>query len=223
VACSVDVFPVPPFQENTYLFSDLDAGVALAVDPGGRVPEILDRARERKVEIVLIANTHAHIDHVMGVAEMQAATGAPFRLHPDAARTLARMPEQAELMGLGPVRVPQVDAPLAAGDRFHVGTQEFSVRYTPGHAPGHVTLVAEGVPMPGGPADIAFCGDVIFRGSIGRTDLEGGDYDLLMSVIDTEIMTLAPDTLLLSGHGPRTTVAVEAATNPFVLEWRGSR
>jgi glyoxylase-like metal-dependent hydrolase (beta-lactamase superfamily II) len=126
-------------------------------------------------------------------------------------------------MGLGPALVPTVDSPLGAGDLFHIGAQAVSVRYTPGHAPGHVTLVVPSVPLAEGSADLAFCGDVIFAGSIGRTDLEGGDYELLMSVIDTEILTLAPETVLLSGHGPRTTVASEAETNPFVLQWRRSR
>jgi glyoxylase-like metal-dependent hydrolase (beta-lactamase superfamily II) len=220
LAITVEVFAVPPFQENTYLFCDLDSGEAVAIDPGGRVPEIIARAQALGVRIVLIANTHAHIDHVLGVADLADATGAPFRLHADAAATLDKLPGQAASMGLGPARIPAVSGHLAAGDRLRVGGRTLEVLFTPGHAPGHVTLVARDVELEGERRTIAFCGDVIFRGSIGRTDLAGGDYDVLMGVIEDRILSLPSDTLLLSGHGPATTVADEAATNPFVLEWR---
>jgi glyoxylase-like metal-dependent hydrolase (beta-lactamase superfamily II) len=219
-----EVFTVPPFGENTYLVGDAEAGEAIVVDPGGRVDDILRVAERRGVRIGRIVNTHAHVDHVTGVAELKARTGAPFWLHPEARPMLAALPAQAALFGLPPVEVPEVDADLAAGQRLEVGGLVLEVRDTPGHAPGHVTLVGPLVELDGeGPAPFALCGDVIFQGSIGRTDLPGGDYATLMRSIEGQILTLPDETVLYSGHGPATTVGLERRFNPFVREWLAER
>lgn len=215
-----EVFTVPPFSENTYLLGDAEAGEAIVVDPGGRVEDILRVAERRGVRIVKIVNTHAHIDHVIGVPALQARTGAPFWLHPDAAPMLEAMPVQAEMFNLPPVTPPSIDHPLSEGEVVQVGGLALDVRYTPGHAPGHVTLVGPRIALDGEPPrPFALCGDVIFMGSIGRTDLPGGDYETLMQSIEREVLTLPDDTVLYSGHGPATTVGQERRANPFVREW----
>lgn len=222
---ALETFVVPPFAENAYLVGDLDAGEAIAVDPGGRAGEIAARAEQLGLRLVAVVGTHAHIDHVAGVADLQRLTGAPYRLHAAAAAGLALLPAQAAMFGLPPVEVPVVAAPLEVGEALAVGGLTLDVRFTPGHAPGHVTLVAREPVALGGPAaGLALCGDVIFAGSIGRVDLPGGDAATLMDSIEREILMLPDDTVLLPGHGPATTVGRERASNPFVLAWqRGER
>jgi len=215
----LEIFTVPPFGENTYLVGDADAGVAIVVDPGGRADEVARVAERRGVVIRTIVNTHAHVDHVSGAADLQALTGAPFWLHADAVPMLETSPLQAAMFGLPPFEPPPVDALLTAGQVVQVGTLRLTVRETPGHAPGHVTLVGPEVTIDGRRAPFALCGDVIFLGSIGRTDLPGGDYDLLMASIEREILSLPDETVLYSGHGPATTVGHERRSNPFVLDW----
>jgi len=217
----LETFTVQPFSENTYLVGDADAGVAAVIDPGGRVDDILRSARLAEVEVRLILGTHAHIDHVSGVAELAARTGAPYWLHPDALPFLAQLPLQAQMFGLPPVPVPQVDAHLAAGQVIGVGGLSFTVREAPGHAPGHVVLVGPTVDFEGHHGPLVFCGDVIFRGGIGRTDLPGGDTATLRDSILREILSLPDEALLLSGHGPATTVGLERRQNSFLRQWFG--
>jgi hydroxyacylglutathione hydrolase len=219
----LDVFTVMPFSENTYLVGDADAGVAIVVDPGGRADDIVRVAKQRGVAIATIVNTHAHIDHVAGVRELQALTGAPFWIHADAVPMLQTVPAQAAMFGLPPFDPPEVDATISAGQVFEVGGLRLTVRYTPGHAPGHVTLVGPPVEIDGRQAPFALCGDVIFMGSIGRTDLPGGDYTTLMNSIEREILSLPDETVLYSGHGPATRVGRERLRNPFVQEWLRGR
>jgi len=221
----LETFVVPPFAENTYLVGDLDVGRAIVIDPGGRADELVARAEQLGLTIQAVVNTHAHVDHVAGVADICRLTGAPFHLHPDAAPSLAHLPAQAAMFGMAPFDVPAVDHALLPGTAVQVGALTLDVRSTPGHAPGHVTLVArEPVAMEGGARRLAFCGDVIFSGSVGRVDLPGGDAAVLMESIEREILTLPDDTVLYAGHGSATTVGQERATNPFVRAWqRGER
>ncbi|MCC7019724.1 MAG: MBL fold metallo-hydrolase [Ardenticatenales bacterium] len=214
----LDTFVCPPFAENTYLVGDA-AGEAVVIDPGGRIDEVLRTAELRGVRITQIWGTHSHIDHMAGVAELQRRTGAPFLLHPEAVPILVGLPVQADRFGMPPVEVPTVQGLLAAGDTVSVGRYAFTVRDTPGHAPGHVTFVGPDVAYEGVTAPVAFCGDVIFLGSIGRTDLPGGDYAQLLQSIEEQILTLDDATVLFSGHGPATTVGRERRSNPFVLDW----
>lgn len=215
----LDTIVCPPFGENTYLVGDAASGEAVVIDPGGRIDEILRTAELRGVRITQIWGTHSHIDHMAGVAELQRRTGAPFLLHPEAVPMLVGLPVQAERFGMPPVAVPTVQGLLAAGDSVSAGQYTFTVRDTPGHAPGHVTFVGRDVEYEGVTAPVAFCGDVIFHGSIGRTDLPGGDYALLLGSIEAQILTLDDRTVLFNGHGPATTVGRERRSNPFVLDW----
>ena len=181
----LETFVVAPFGENSYLLGDADAGDAIAIDPGGRADEIAALAARRGLEISRIVNTHAHIDHVSGVRDLQALTGATFWLHPEAAPMLASLPQQARMFGFPELEPPHVDAELVVGQHVRVGALSLEVRFTPGHAPGHVTLVSPPVDVEGVRRPLALCGDVIFRGSIGRTDLPGGDTRTLMRSIDS--------------------------------------
>jgi len=217
----LETFTVMPFSENTYLVGDADAGTAAVIDPGGRVDDILRSARLAGVTIHLILGTHGHIDHVSGVAELAERTGAPYWLHADARPFLDHLPQQAAMFGLPPVPVPRVDGPLTAGQEIAVGGLRFTVREAPGHAPGHVILVGPALDYEDHQGPIVFCGDVIFRGSVGRTDLPGGDLAGLRRSIEREILSLPDEALLLSGHGPATTVGLERRQNPFLRQWFG--
>ena len=174
-------------RDSTYLVGDADAGVAAVIDPGGRVDDILRTAQLAGLAVRLILGTHGHIDHVSGVAELAERTGAPYWLHPDALPFLTHLPQQAQMFGLPPVPIPRVDGPLAADQAITVGGLTFTVREAPGHAPGHVILVGPVVDHEGHRGPLVFCGDVIFRGSIGRTDLPGGDTATLRDSIQREL------------------------------------
>ncbi|MFN2114423.1 MAG: MBL fold metallo-hydrolase [Anaerolineae bacterium] len=215
----LETLTVSPFDENTYLVGDAEAGVAVAIDPGGRTDDIVRVARLRGVEITRILITHAHIDHVTGVEPLREATGAEFLMHEDGLRLLRGLPQQAAMFGLPRVDPPEADGFIAGGQEIEVGGLELRVLDTPGHAPGHVTFHCAGAPMEFGERPFALCGDVVFYGSIGRTDLVGGDYETLMKSIEDQILTLPDETVLLSGHGPATTVGRERRHNPFIVDW----
>jgi glyoxylase-like metal-dependent hydrolase (beta-lactamase superfamily II) len=203
-------FILGPVQTNGYLVADADTREAVVIDPGWDGQQIVAEAKRRDWHIVSIWLTHAHFDHLGGCAAVADATSPPppVALHP-ADYPLWRHQGGAPLFGfkIDPGPEPTVD--LVHGMVLHIGGSQLEVRHTPGHTPGHVVITcpAEGV---------TFCGDLIFRGSIGRTDLPGGNYETLIESIRTQILTLPDDTRLLSGHGPETTVGVERVYNPFL-------
>lgn len=196
------------FAENTYLVSCARTSLGILVDPGAAAQHALAEARRLGITIESIVLTHAHVDHVEGLAVAKEETGAPIYLHPDDAELYRAAPMQAEWFGVRMDPLPPVDRPLAAGDVVRFGECEMVVRFAPGHAPGHVILVGDGV---------AVVGDVIFAGSIGRTDLPGGSLPTLMKSIREQVMTLPDATTLYTGHGPETTVGHERVSNPFLL------
>jgi hydroxyacylglutathione hydrolase len=196
------------FAQNSYLVSCAATGAGIIVDPGAATPQLLAEARTHGITIEAIVLTHAHVDHVEGLALAKRATGVPIFLHPADAELYHAAPMQAEMFGLRMDPLPPVDQPLAAGDAVRFGECELAVRFAPGHAPGHVMLVGDGV---------AVVGDVIFSGSIGRTDLPGGDLATLMRSIREQVLTLPDATTLHTGHGPDTTVGHERISNPFIV------
>lgn len=206
------------FQENCWIVGSRRTSEAICIDPGDQPTEILALAKEMGVSIKYIANSHAHIDHVMGVAGVQAATGAKFLLHNsdlDLVRNGWR--STAARMGLdvsqGP---PDPDQFVKHDDIIEVDGLRLRCIETPGHTPGSVSYYAD--------EGMLFSGDTLFRGSIGRTDLPGGSLEQEMSSICERLLVLPEETMVLPGHMDETTIAFEKKHNPFVLEWmrRGS-
>lgn len=208
----VESFAGGAFGENSFLVRCAGTAEAILVDPGAAVARALEAAERAGVRVTAIVLTHAHIDHVDGVAEAKNATGAPIYLHPEAEEMYRSVPVQAQWFGLPMPALPEIDGHLVVGETVEVGGCSLEVRYTPGHAPGHVTLVGDGV---------ALVGDCVFNGSIGRTDLPGGDFQTLMASIRSQILTLPDHTVLYSGHGAETTVGHERTTNPFLAPQLG--
>lgn len=208
---------VGPIEENAYVAADPASGACAVVDPGAEPERILAAVREaggHAARVVAIVLTHAHLDHVGAVAELRARTGARVWLHPDDASLYRAAPEQARAFGWSFPTPPEPDACLADGGELAVGDLTLHVRHAPGHSPGHVVLAGAGA---------AFVGDCVFAGSIGRTDLPGGDSLALLRSIERTILTLPDETVLYPGHGPATTVGRERATNPFLVGLGGER
>lgn len=200
--------PVTPFQQNCSLVWDSETKQAAVIDPGGDLETLLGQAQRLGLKLEQIWLTHAHIDHIWGVDDVRAATGAPVWLHPLDRRWYDILPEQGRMFGLdGLPRLAPPDHELAHGQTLSVGRFDFAVRHVPGHAPGHVAFIGHG---------LAVSGDVLFAGSIGRTDLAGGDLSRLLQSIRDELLTLPDATRVLPGHGPETTVGAERAANPFL-------
>ena len=201
------------FQENCWVVGNRRTREAICIDPGDQPEEILALARDMGVEIKLIANSHAHIDHVLGVAGVHSATGAKFLLHHqdlDLLRDGFKM--SAARFGLDAGQAPpDPDAFVEDDDVVEVAGLQLRAITTPGHTPGSVSYYTEGM---------LFCGDTLFRGSIGRTDLPGGSHAQEMTSICDRLLTLPDDTMVLPGHMDETTIAFEKKHNPFVLEWK---
>ena len=196
-----------PFLENCYLVAEPNSTDAVIVDPGDEPEQFLAAAESEGLTIVAIWLTHAHLDHVTGVAAIKEATGAPIYLHPADRPLYDGLPEQGRWFGLDVAAPPPPDHPLAHGGTLELGRTTFRVRHTPGHSPGSVCFV--------GP-DLVIGGDVLFQGSIGRTDLPGGSHERLIRSIAEELLVLPDATVVYPGHGPETTIGRERRTNPFL-------
>ena len=204
-------FTLGPVQTNSYLIGDPNTREAVVIDPAWDGKKILNEAKQRSWHIGSIWLTHAHFDHLGASAEVADATDPPppVALHP-ADYPLWRAQGGAPLFGMHIDPGPEPTIDLAHGQILHVGSNELEVRHAPGHTPGHVVFYC--------PAErVVFCGDVVFQGSIGRTDLPGGDYNTLIHSIHSQILPLPDDTRLLSGHGPETSVGTERLNNPFLV------
>ncbi|MBC8327441.1 MAG: MBL fold metallo-hydrolase [Planctomycetes bacterium] len=200
--------PVTPFQQNCTVLVCADTGAAAVCDCGDAGP-VLALLGKLGVEASMILATHGHLDHVGGTAELKRATGLDFWYPPADDMWLERLQHQVQLYGWGPVETPRYEHELHGGDRLQLGHAELEVRHCPGHTPGHVIFVdAAGAQM--------VAGDVIFSGSVGRTDFPGGSWEQLERSIREQVYSLPDDTLIHCGHGPTTTVGREAMTNPFV-------
>jgi glyoxylase-like metal-dependent hydrolase (beta-lactamase superfamily II) len=206
---SLEIVPIPngQFAENCYLVYDPAHPETVLVDPGEEPERFLAEARRLGRAIGAIWITHAHVDHISGVATVREETGAPVHLHPDDLPLYQNLPQQGLWFGLRLSAPPAPEVALRHGQRLRVGGVELEVRHSPGHSPGHVCFVAPGVVLGG---------DVLFEGSIGRTDLPGGDYDTLIASIRRELLTLPDATVVHPGHGPATTIGRERRTNPFL-------
>jgi hydroxyacylglutathione hydrolase len=195
------------FAENCYLLGDCETGDAVIIDPGEEPVLFLAELEKRRWTLRGIWVTHAHIDHIMGVGAVHQATGAPIYLHPLDRAIYDALPQYGSWVGMRLDPPPPPDFELQTGDRLRVGGSEFLVLFTPGHSPGSVSFLGAG---------LIFGGDVLFNGSVGRTDLPGGDAATLLTSIQSQFLTLPDSTVIHSGHGPDTTVGVERLTNPFL-------
>ncbi len=204
------------FATNAYLVADSESRNAILIDPVDNAPVILTAASERGWSIRIMIATHAHLDHVMASKAIKDSLKIPFFIHEECLPWLADLPAQAKLFGMG-------DTPAAAQpDRLLTSASEvieldairLKTLYTPGHAPGHLSLLLES-------QRILFSGDTLFAGSIGRTDLPGGDYSLLMRSIVEKLMALDDEYRVFPGHMGPTTIGRERHSNPFLLSFDG--
>lgn len=198
------------FAENCWIIGSRRSGEGIVIDPGDQPDEILALARDMGVTIKAIANSHAHIDHILGVGGVKGATNAAFLLHQSDLELARNAGQQAaKMLGRVGESPPEPDAFLSDGDEIDVDGVKLKVIYTPGHTQGSVSFYTEG---------LLFSGDTLFRGSIGRTDLPGGNYDQEMASIVEKLLALPDDTVVLPGHMQETRIGHERQTNPFVLE-----
>jgi glyoxylase-like metal-dependent hydrolase (beta-lactamase superfamily II) len=197
---------VGAFQENCYLLTDPSTGVGVLIDPGDEGDRIIEAVEAAGIRLEAIWVTHAHLDHVGGIAALKRVHDVPILLHPADLPLYHSVDRQAAAYGLPYETPPLPDRELADGDTLEVGSLRFTVLHAPGHAPGHVVIHGHGV---------AFVGDCVFAGSIGRTDLPLSDGRALANSLEL-IAKLPPDTVLHPGHGPPTTLERELASNPFL-------
>ncbi|MFQ5398596.1 MAG: MBL fold metallo-hydrolase [Anaerolineae bacterium] len=206
--------PLGPIQTNCYIFACEETMTAAVVDPAWDGRSIAATAEEHGWQISYILLTHSHFDHVGGLAQLREETGAPIYIHPEAIPMLETAVMSASFFQLTIPAPPAPDEMLSEGQILHIGSLEAEVLFTPGHAPGHVCFHLS-------KQHVLFDGDVLFQQSIGRTDLPGGDYAVLMQSIWEKLMVLPDETHVFSGHGPATTIGDERRWNPFLQEEPG--
>lgn len=205
-------FAVNPLQENTFLISD-ETGECIFVDPGFYFPvehdEIKNYISKSGLKPVMIANTHCHFDHIMGVEFIRQEYNIPFVAHPDDAFWVKKAIDQGKMFGFDMKPVNPPDSFFSENEKLKFGNTEFDIIHVPGHSPGHVVFYSE-------KEKILIGGDVLFHGSIGRSDLPGGDQATLISGIKEKLFKLPDETTVYCGHGPETTLGFEKKSNPFL-------
>ncbi len=209
----IETQAVAPFFKNGFVLGCERTGEAVLVDPGDEVSDLLAFAAERKLDIRHILLTHAHVDHVSGVAAAKQALGVPIHLHREDLFLYERAVQQGAMFGLAVAPPPPVDAFYTPGETIAFGDYDVRPHHTPGHCPGGVCLQ---VGARGTEGRQLFVGDTLFAGSIGRTDLPGGDYATLIRSITTVLFAFGDEAEVYPGHGPSTTIGHERRTNPFL-------
>jgi hydroxyacylglutathione hydrolase len=192
---------------NCYLVRCQSSKEAIVIDPGGDVEPILNYIKQEGLNLRYIVNTHGHADHIQGNGELKAATGAKIIIHQEDAGMLDLPGKNLSRYTGEEFTSPQADCLVAEGDTITWGKESLQVLHTPGHTPGGISLVGDG---------IVFTGDTLFAGSVGRTDLPGGSMAKLLFSIKEKLLILPPDTKVLPGHGPETTIGSEKEHNPFL-------
>ena len=216
----VQPFVLTPFQQNTRVLACESTRQAICIDPGERSDELEVFIKESGLELQAIALTHGHLDHVGGTSALhQAFPDADILIHKDDEDMYYGLPAQPLMLGIGPDQLgalgmeyddpPAVTRNWEPGETYELGELRFSIRHCPGHTRGHVVLAEETERK-------VFVGDCLFLGSIGRTDLPGGNHEQLIDSINSQILSLGDDFTVYSGHGPETTVGRERTTNPFL-------
>lgn len=211
-----EVLIVGALQCNCSILGDEETREAIVIDPGDEVERILEVLKRHRLTARYILNTHAHFDHVGNCRELKEATGAQIWLHKADLPIYETAPRQAGLFamyGVPAIRMTAVDQFIRDADGVAVGRIGAQVIHTPGHTPGSLSIH-----VPGSAKDILFAGDTLFQGSIGRTDLPGGDFQQILKSIKDRLLTLDDDTEVWPGHGPKTTIGRERRSNPFLQD-----
>lgn len=209
---SIKILEFNPFRENTYIVAD-NTGKCIIIDPGcenRREKEVLksELGKSGLIPVKLI-NTHCHIDHILGNVFIKETFSIPLLIHRLELPLLNSAEQQRIIFGLEPDDSAEPDIFVEEGEIIKFGNSEFEVLHVPGHSPGSIVLVNR-------PEKIAFVGDVLFQGSIGRSDIPGGDFNILIENIKGKLLVLDPDTVIYPGHGPATKVSTERTSNPFL-------
>ncbi len=191
---------------NCYIIADENKEAAV-IDPGDNSGDILQIIKENNLHLRYIINTHTHFDHIGAIAEIKKATGAEFLIHEGEMHVLKTLPSQRFIFGVDIDSPPPPDRFLNDNDKIQLGGIILKILYTPGHSPGGICIHADGM---------VFTGDTLFAGSIGRTDLPGGDYNALITAIKEKLLPLGDNTIVLPGHGPKSTIKDERKYNPFL-------
>jgi hydroxyacylglutathione hydrolase len=208
----ISVMPVTAFQQNCSLLTCTETRKAALVDPGGEAEKLIATVEQADATLEQVLLTHGHIDHIGGAADVAAHFSVPIvGPHRADEQLIQGVATQAAMFGTPGVKVPSIDRWLEGGDTVSVGDLTFDVLFTPGHAPGHVIFVNHA-------HKFIVMGDVLFQGSIGRTDLPGSDHGTLMKSIFQTVLPLGDDYQFLPGHGPGSTLGAERQTNPFLTE-----
>ena len=199
---------VPPFYKNGYLLACAQTGETALIDPGDEVDQLAALVEQRNWKVKYILLTHAHMDHITGVGFAKKRYSAPVYLHQEDEFLYSGLSQQGEWFGVKLGAPPPVDRYFSDGDRIEWGKLKAEVIHTPGHSPGGICLRLD---------NILIAGDTLFAGSIGRTDLPGGDPATLIRSIKERLLPMPDDVVVYSGHGPETTIGQERRTNPFLV------
>jgi glyoxylase-like metal-dependent hydrolase (beta-lactamase superfamily II) len=206
-----EILPVGMLQCNCSILGDEGTREAIVVDPGDQIEDILAILARHGLKLKYIAITHSHIDHIAGAKKLKEATGAPLYLNENDFELYKLMPEQAHFLGTPTPEVTKVDAALREGEKIECGAIRASVIHTPGHTPGSICLL-----IPNETQTTLIAGDTLFRESIGRTDLWGGDSRRILTSLREKLLPLKDDVVVVPGHGPLTTIGHEREHNPFL-------
>jgi hydroxyacylglutathione hydrolase len=207
-----EILPVGWLQCNCSILGDETAHEAIVVDPGDEIEEIVKILDRHKLKVKFIAITHAHIDHIGGAKKLKDLTGAPVYLNEQELELYKRIDLQAIMIGVPKPETGVIDSSLKDGDKLPFGDLQVNVMHTPGHTQGSVCLL-----IPGSEQDVLLAGDTLFRDSIGRTDLPGGDFHMIMQSLKSKLLALDDTTIVVPGHGELTTIGRERERNPFLV------
>jgi glyoxylase-like metal-dependent hydrolase (beta-lactamase superfamily II) len=204
---TVYTLPVGPLQMNCYIVADDQTSECIFIDPGDDVSEIIHTVQKNNLTPKMIFNTHCHIDHIRRVSDVQNHFDVPFYIHKEELPLLQSARQQGKLFGMTVSAPPNVTAYVYDGDKSKIGDIEFSILHTPGHSPGSISIFFDGH---------LFTGDVLFKDSIGRTDLYGGSMEILLQSIREKLFVLDDKTIVYPGHGPSSSIGYEKQNNPFL-------
>jgi glyoxylase-like metal-dependent hydrolase (beta-lactamase superfamily II) len=207
----VQTFPVGPFQCNCSILGDPASGTAVVIDPGDEAQAIADEVARQGLKVTHVLHTHAHVDHIGGTAELLAACGGTLWLHKGDQWLAENLATQCRMIGLPVPPTPVIDRWLEEGTRVDFAGEHIETLHTPGHTPGSCCFV-----LRAGGKQLLFAGDTLFAGSIGRTDLWGGDTGQILASLTGKLLALDDDTDVVTGHGPATTIGRERRSNPFL-------